>query len=197
VAAEADKINEIADRLLLYSAAHELEPVPTDLRALVETVLDAAAPRCRRLGVQLERRLEELPVTMADPQRLTVALTNVVDNALDAMEEGGRLGVSTHLVEAPVTVSAGDRFVMDFAGGGPTGAGPPAFVAVEISDTGCGIAPERLGKVFEPFRSDKVHGVGLGLAIVAKVIEEHGGRVEIASTPGRGTRVRLLVPTAC
>jgi signal transduction histidine kinase len=198
VAAEADKINEVADRLLLYSAAHQLEPVPTDLRALVETVLNDAAPRCRRLGVQVERDLEELPVTMADPQRLSVALTSLVDNALDAMEEGGRLGASTRLVEAPATVSTGERFVVDFSSNaGPTGGGPPAFAAIEISDTGCGIPRERLAKVVQPFRSDKVRGVGLGLAIVAKVIEEHHGRMEITSTPGRGTRVRLLLPTAC
>ncbi len=199
VDAEADRINEIADRLVLYSSAHELEPVPTDLRALVETALDACKPRIRASGIEVERDFEELPIVMTDPERLALALHDIIENALDAMTEGGRLTVGARQVEAPTAVSADDRCVLDFTEGatrGPVRGEPPLLVAIEIGDTGEGIPREQLSKVFQPFFSGRVRGVGLGLAIVARVVQEHRGRVEIMSTPGTGTRVRLLLPSA-
>jgi len=200
VDAEADKINEITDRLALYSAAHEMEPVPTDLGPLVERALDAFTAHLRASGVHVEQEFEDLPVISADPERLTLALHNVIENALDAMEEGGRLTVRTRLVEATALVGVNDRFVLDFTDDAARGVGrvqPEAYAAVEVSDSGSGIAHDRLKKVFLPFLSDKVRGVGLGLAIVARIMREHGGRVEVVSTPGSGTCVRLLLPAAC
>jgi signal transduction histidine kinase len=199
VDAEADKINEIADRLLLYSSANEIEPVPTDLRALVETVLDALAPRIEACGVVLERHLVTLPIVMGDPERLRLALSSAVENALEAMDKGGRLVVRTRLAEGPLPRPGDDRRVLDFteAVAGATGGPTDAFAAVEIGDTGGGIARERLRRVFQPFYSDSVRGIGLGLAIVAKVAQEHRGGVELESVPGTGTRIQLFVPAAC
>lgn len=200
VDAEADTIKAIADRLALYASVHELEPVPTDLCALIEKSLETHAARFRDRGIEVRRRLEELPIVVGDPDRLAVALDAVVENSLDAMEDGGRLVVETALVEAADVRRADEGFVLDFteAGAlGPASGEAAPFAAIEISDTGGGISRDILGKVFQPFFSKKIRGVGLGLAIVARVIRGHRGRVEIASTPGKGTRVRLLLPSAC
>ena len=193
VDAEADKINEIADRLLLYSEAHEVEPVPTDLSALVRTVLDTFVAPAEASGVRVERELDELPVVMADPGRLSLALHSVVENALEAMPGGGRLTVRARLVETPAVVASGDSRTLDFS----AGAAAPAFVCVEVADTGGGIGREDLDRVFQPFFSRSVRGIGLGLAIVARVVHEHRGRVEITTTPGRGTQMRILLPVQC
>ncbi len=193
VDAEADRINEVADRLVLYSSVHGSEPVPTDVRALIEAALDACRARLGEGGVRLERDLEEVPLVLADPEQLGLALRNIIENALDAMDEGGQLTVRTRLVGAPVAVSADDRLVLDFAGGERGG---PALVAVEIADTGRGIPRETLGKVVQPFFSETVRGLGLGLAIVARIVREHRGRMEVTSASGAGTQVRLLLPSA-
>jgi len=190
---EADKINEIADRLLLYSEAHGVEPVPTDLAALVRTVLDAFAAPAEASGVRIERELDELPVVMADPGRLSLALHSLVENALEAMPGGGRLTLRARLVKAPAVVATGDSRTLDFSAGDAA----PAFACVEVADTGGGIAREHLDRVFEPFYSQSVRGLGLGLAIVARVVQQHRGRVEITTTPGRGTQVRILLPAQC
>jgi signal transduction histidine kinase len=89
-------------------------------------------------------------------------------NALQAMPEGGRLQIST----GPVEEGA----------------------AVTISDTGGGISPENIDKVFEPYFTTKETGIGLGLALTRKILMEHGGNISIDSTPGRGTTVRIVIP---
>ena len=195
VDAEADKINEVADRLLLYSSEPAHEPVPTDAPALVEKVLQGCADRAEAAGVKVVCTHDKVPAVMAEPERLALALGNLVENALDAMEGGGRLGVRTWLVEAPVPSVAGAR-VLDFSTSTErrTMGGPPAFVAIEVTDTGGGMPADRVEKAFRPFYSETIRGIGLGLAIVAKVVREHNGRVELSSTPGRGTQVRLLLP---
>lgn len=104
-----------------------------------------------------------------DPERLRRAFHNVVDNARDAMPEGGVLRVAT-----------GER---------------DGLLRVEFADEGAGMAEEVRRRVGEPFfTSGKQRGTGLGMAMVKKIVGEHGGRVEIESAPGKGTTVRLLLP---
>ncbi|MBN1917176.1 MAG: GAF domain-containing protein [Verrucomicrobia bacterium] len=200
VDAEADKINEIADRLLLYSSAPAREPVPVDVPALVEKVLQGFAERAEAAGVKVVCGLDEVPAVVAGPERLTMALRSLIENALDAMEGGGRLGVRTRLVEAAALSTTTAARVLDFSTGtgrAAPGGAPGAFIAIEVSDTGRGMPPELVEKAFQPFHSDTIRGIGLGLAIVAKVVREHNGRIELTSTPGRGTDVRLLLPAGC
>jgi signal transduction histidine kinase len=102
------------------------------------------------------------------------ALLELVSNALDAMPKGGTLRLAAH------------------AGAG----GPPASeVLVEVSDTGGGIPEHVLPSVCEPFFTTREEGTGLGLAIAKRYVEQNGGRLEILSTPGTGTTVRVRLPT--
>src|SRR5205814_1161975 len=135
-----------------------------------------------RMTEQLRQRKVELalhaPATLpdiqVDPMRLEQALTELVSNALDAMPDGGRLEVATR------------------AESGSSGAG----VVVEVTDSGRGIAPEILPNLCEPFFTTRPEGTGLGLAIAKRYVEEAGGRLDIASTVGRGTTVRIWLPSA-
>jgi len=180
---QLDAIVEQVDRLDLR-IAHLLQfsrPAPfRPLREHVEVLVDGALAGFAELLHQ--RRIElavhaaaALPDIQVDPMRLEQALTELVSNALDAMPEGGRLDVATR------------------AEPGPGGAGG---VVVEVTDSGPGIAPEILPNLGEPFFTTRPEGTGLGLAIAKRYVEEAGGRLDITSTLGRGTTVRIWLPSA-
>lgn len=180
---QLDAIVEQVDRLDLR-IAHLLQfsrPAPFHpLRERVEALVDGALAGCAELVRQ--RRIElkvhapaVLPDVQVDPMRLEQALMELVSNALDAMPQGGRLEVTTR------------------AEAGPGGAGG---VAVEVTDSGPGIAPEILPNLCEPFFTTRPEGTGLGLAIAKRYVEEAGGRLDITSTVGRGTTVRIWLPIA-
>src|SRR5437016_5618876 len=180
---QLDAIVEQVDRLDLR-IAHLLQfsrPAPfRPLREHVEVLVDGALAGFAELLHQ--RRIElavhaaaALPDIQVDPMRLEQALTELVSNALDAMPEGGRLDVATR------------------AEPGPGGAGG---VVVEVTDSGPGIAPEILPNLCEPFFTTRPEGTGLGLAIAKRYVEEAGGRLDITSMPGRGTTVRIWLPSA-
>jgi two-component system NtrC family sensor kinase len=113
-----------------------------------------------------------LPQVRVDPMQMEQAILEIVSNALDAMPTGGRLRIGA--------------FVADGAG--------PGDVVVEVTDTGGGIPDDVLKSVCEPFFTTRQEGTGLGLAIAKRYVEQNGGRLEIASRPGEGTTVRLLLP---
>ena len=107
---------------------------------------------------------------LTDHGQLKQIILNIFLNSLEAMENGGELTVSTKL--------AGEKLTLF------------------VSDTGCGISPEHLKKVWDPFFTTKERGMGLGLAIVKGVIERHGGSIDISSRPGMGTSTTISLPLA-
>jgi signal transduction histidine kinase len=114
----------------------------------------------------------DLPEVLVDRAVMTRVLVNLVENALQAMPEGGRLEVSAHSV---------------------SGNGRPG-VRISVRDSGVGIPPDILSRIFEPYFSTKSGGTGLGLAIARRAVEEHGGLIDIQSRPGKGTLVTLFLP---
>jgi len=132
----------------------------------------------------------EPPVWLyADGIQLQQVIMNLALNARDAMPAGGRLEIRV----AELSGTAADA-----ARRGWKGAAPPAerFAELAVSDTGTGIPPETRERIFEPFFTTKARGqgTGLGLAIVHGIVQEHGGRIEVESTPGRGSTFRIILP---
>ena len=121
----------------------------------------------RDILVELELA-DDLPQCLVDQAQLQQAFYNLIKNALQAMRAGGILRIRTE-------------------------AGPD-HVAVSFMDTGHGIAPEHIGRVFEPYFTTKATGTGLGLMIVQRIVREHGGTLDVESDAGRGTTVRLKLP---
>ena len=120
---------------------------------------------------------ENLPKIYADPQELEQVLVNLYFNAIDAMPDGGALTVAAK--------TSLDRFRST------------AQVAISVSDTGFGISPEDLPKIFLPFfTAKKKHGLGLGLPICDRIIKNHGGRIKVESQPGQGTTFEIYLPVA-
>jgi signal transduction histidine kinase len=171
---EVDRLDRRISSLLSFSRPAPFHPTPERLDRLVEGLLPAFAEPLRENGVELQLALSrDLPRVLVDPMQLEQALVELVSNALDAMPKGGTLRLSAQASE---------------------GETPPAEVVVEVADSGGGIPEHVLPSVCEPFFTTREEGTGLGLAIAKRFVEQNGGRLEIRSTPGTGTTVRVHLP---
>jgi signal transduction histidine kinase len=169
---QGQRIAAMIRRLLDVSRPSEARLVPVNLEPLIRQTLEIVPGLRRRIDVRCDLDTETPPV-LADPKLLEHALMNLILNACQAMSEGGRLALITGRESA-----ADDR---------------NPFVAIAVTDTGCGIPADELPRIFEPFFSTKApgEGTGLGLAIVDRIVRQHGGSVEVTSNWGRGTVVLL------
>lgn len=175
---QIDRVSRTIRQLLDFSRVQ-----PAMVRGVVlgpllrgaQELLHGEAER-RRVAVEVEVP-EGLPPLSADPDQLQQVVLNLALNACDACEPGGRVRIEAH-VEAP---------------GEP---GAWSGVRLTVRDDGCGIPAEHLNRVFDPFYTTKKRGqgTGLGLTVVAQIVRNHGGRIELESEPGRGTCVTLWWP---
>jgi signal transduction histidine kinase len=179
VKGEVRRLNEMIEAFLRYGRPLKLTRQATDLRQVIEEVLAVAAQKADAEHVRIERDLPaSLPPIWVDVSHLKTCFLNLTLNAFQAMPGGGVLHVSAD-------VSNGAAPDPQFAQG---------WVEVRFQDTGIGIAPEDLSRVFEPYFTTKEVGIGLGLALTKQIIEEHGGQITISSTPGQGTQLGVRLP---
>jgi two-component system NtrC family sensor kinase len=171
---EVDRLEKILKDVLTFSrdARFHLERHP--LEEAVNEVVKVYEDICREQSIEVEVHVaENLPPILIDKDQVKQALTNLITNAMDVMQEGGTL-----------TVSEGREEVNDVT-----------YVFLKVSDTGPGIPEEKLPLIFEPFFSTKeIHGTGLGLSITRKIIEEHGGFIKAESVEGKGATISLYFP---
>jgi signal transduction histidine kinase len=169
---EVDRLDRRISHLLSFSRPAPYNPMPERVERLVEGLLPAFAEPLRERGVELRLELaRDLPDVRMDPMQMEQALLELVSNALDAMPRGGTLRLTAQARDAG-----------------------RAEVVVEVADTGAGIPEHVLPSVCEPFFTTRHEGTGLGLAIAKRFVEQNGGLLEIQSTPGAGTTVRVRLP---
>lgn len=174
---EVDRIDDILNELLQLTREGPFEPVALDPVEAVSQVLALVEAQAEEQGVILHRSLAtHTPRIEADPHQLRQLLLNLVLNALQAMPEGGELTFRV----APRNGHGGAE----------------EDVAIEISDTGPGIQPDVLEKIFDPFYTTKKEGTGLGLAISHRIVERHQGQLRVMSAPGAGTTFLILLPVS-
>jgi two-component system sporulation sensor kinase A len=178
IESQVQRMTEIIKHYLSRTrgAPHTYRPV--NLNELVLETLVQLEIRCQQRHVHVMTELSEsLPVLNADGTALQRVLINLLNNALDAMEAGGTITVTTGMTEPPES--------------------PRRGIVVKITDTGAGIPAELLPKVFNLFVTTKseARGTGLGLAISQEIIRAHGGSIDISSQVGEGTCVRIVLPT--
>ncbi len=177
----AERCAELTRGLLAFSRMLPANPRTCSVNAIVEET----ASLMRRMlpaGIVLLVDLDPAaPWVRADPGQIQQALFNLCTNARDAMGEFGTLRLSTRRARAGAAGAEDEE---------------EAAVEIEVSDTGTGIAPEILPRMFEPFFSTKPvgKGTGLGLAMVYGIVSQHGGRVDVESTPGRGSTFVVRLP---
>ena len=170
---EVDRLGRWLTSLLDSVRPFQLELGPVDLNSVLRDLLGVLQRRLAAARVTVDARLApDLPKLNADEVQLQQAFLGVLENAIEALPSGGPIHLTTELA---------------------SGGGPPA-VRITVSDTGEGIPSDRLPHVFEVLYTTKSRGTGLGLAITRKVVERHGGRVDIDSRPGEGTTVTIRLP---
>ena len=176
----------LTQRLLAFARPQPLDPRPIDVNALVQGMTDMLR-RTLGEGIAVGTLLAGgLWRVLADPNQLENALLNLTVNARDAMPEGGRLTVET----------ANLRLAREEAAQEAVPVQPGDYVSVAVTDTGAGMPPETVERAFEQFFTTKQtgQGSGLGLSQVYGFVRQSNGHVRIASKPGQGTTVRILLP---
>jgi two-component system sensor histidine kinase HydH len=168
IGSEADRMNGLVSRFLEFARPLELHAVAADLRATIEELLRTER-EAQNHGVELVLHMKEGPLIFEfDPDLLRIALSNLVHNAVQASAPGTR-----------VEIRAEDR---------------DTHVVLLVTDHGEGIQSQHLENIFNPFFTTKPQGVGLGLAIVSKIVDEHRGHIAVFSEPGTGTTFELTLP---
>jgi signal transduction histidine kinase len=166
---ETGRLRDILDDFLRYAGKIELDPKPVSLNRLCEELYDFFLPQAQfqRAQLRLKPAPEEI-IVPADERLLKQAVLNLMLNGLQAMPTGGELilQVSKDTTEA----------------------------RIEVIDTGSGISPENVSRIFDAYYSTKKSGTGLGLAMTRRIAEEHGGRVSVTSEPGKGSDFALHLP---
>ncbi len=170
--AEIKRLQTVVETVVRISRPAALNLAPVNLNDLLSHVVALVDHEARQRKVQIQTDLDPtLPPVPGDDTQLSQVFLNLLLNGLQAMPDGGVLIVST-----------GAR------------RDPPATVSVRVSDTGHGIAPGHLGRLFDPYFTTREGGTGLGLAIAYRIVRDHGGAIEVASTPGAGTTMTVRLP---
>ena len=169
---EIQRLDQVVGGFLKFARPDELKLQPVRLDSIISDVSTTVAPEAERLHVAVKTECpRELPEINADPAMLSQAILNLALNACQAMPNGGTLKLACR-------TSSRHR------------------VEIDVEDTGVGIPPEHLQKIFDLYFTTKEKGSGIGLSMVYRIVQLHDGEVEVQSTPGVGTRFRLIFPQA-
>ena len=175
VRVQAERATNIVNNLLNFSrTGSATEFAEIDMAQLLDETLQLPEPQLRRNQIEIVRSYDpDSPQVYGNSGKLQQVFTNLVLNARDSIPDGGRITISTR--------------------GHDDGS-----LAVEVSDTGIGIAPENVAKIYDPFYTTKGvgRGTGLGLAVSYGIVQEHAGHISVESIPGQGTTFRITLPTA-
>jgi len=172
ISKEIQRLDQVLNGFLRFARPDELKLQPTALANVISDVVTTLAPEVERMKVTVKQECPgDLPAINADPAMLRQALLNLALNGCQAMPEGGTLRIACR-------------------------AGARGLVEVDVADTGVGIPPENLGKIFDLYFTTRERGTGIGLSMVYRIVQLHDGEVEVQSTPGSGTRFRLSFPVA-
>ena len=175
VRTQAERASDIVNNLLNFSRTGSAEQfADVNVARVLDDTLQLLEPQLRRSQIEIVRSYDtDAPEVYGNAGKLQQVFTNLLLNARDAIPDGGRIKVSTSTAD-------------------------DGSVVAEISDTGIGIAPENVAKIYDPFYTTKGvgQGTGLGLAVTYGIVQEHAGRISVDSTPGHGTTFRITLPAA-
>ena len=164
-----DLSDEVVQGFLKFTRPQDLTLQPVRVATLVEEILPLVQPEAVSHGVKVDTHVSPELTVNGDDAMLRQALLNLAMNACQAMPAGGRLRIAA---------GHADR----------------GRIEVVFQDTGVGIPAEHLERIFDLYFTTKEHGSGIGLSMVYRIVQLHDGDIEVASTPGRGTTFRILLP---
>ena len=169
VTREVNRINRIVSGLLDYARPRKVELLKTNIPKLVDETLSSLNANFDEHHIIIKKNYNQISPIEIDAEQIRQVLLNLILNAVEAMPSGGTIEVTIQEIEREE-------------------------VEIKLSDTGCGISDEKLKEIFNPFFTTKEGGTGLGLSIVQRIINEHGGRIEVESKENRGTQFKLFLP---
>ncbi|HEV2662640.1 MAG TPA: ATP-binding protein [Ktedonobacteraceae bacterium] len=196
---EVERLDTIVRDLLLFARPRQLHRVRCKVTELSDRILHFLQPQCEQANVVIHRLYSEVPTVLIDMAQMEQVLLNLYMNAIQAMPDGGILTIACH--KTPGAQPAARNAV-------PTDDGAPDdvqherkdepahWLEISVSDTGGGIPPDQVERVFQPFFTTKAHGIGLGLAITRRLIEDHGGQIQVEGHYGYGATVTVRLPLA-
>jgi signal transduction histidine kinase len=169
MAEEVSQLEEMVAEMREFVRRPPAQKHPGQMSAVVDEALELFQDAFKEHNIQV-RRVEEtpLPAVNFDPKQIHRVLINLLKNALEAMDQGGEITITSRVRENKVEIS--------------------------LADTGQGLAPEVAANIFQPYFTTKAKGTGLGLAISQGIIQEHGGTILVDSTPGQGTTFTIQLP---
>jgi signal transduction histidine kinase len=171
---QVERSNQIITNLLDFARGRSAEPEECRVEDILQDAIRQAALPA---GVEVVNHIPgDLPRVMVDPRQMVQVFLNLLTNASQAMEASGRVTVEGRRQNEPPAAESGER------------------IAVSVSDTGPGISPEALARVFEPLFTTKTRGTGLGLAICKSFVERNGGNISAESEPGKGATFIVTLP---
>jgi len=187
ISTEVNRLNALVTRFLDFARPSRLDLKPVDVHQVVDRAIDIACHRYPDSHVTIERRFAaDVPSVLADEQMCEQVFANLILNAYEAMLPENNDGNSS-------LNSGADQQKIIASISRDSDNGVPG-VATEIQDTGSGVPDELREQIFNPFVTSKKSGVGLGLAIVAKIVDDHHGTIQLVSRPGEGARFRVFLP---
>ncbi len=211
---EVERLDTIVRDLLLFARPHQLRRVRCDIFEVCEHMLAVVQPQCAEANIEIHRIFDDLSAIWVDGGQIEQVLLNLLLNAIQAMSDGGILSVTCHCISA-------EQAIYDTAGSAcpptqrPSGGAHTAVSAyawlidrhaseqeyrveewleIVIQDTGVGITSDQLKHIFQPFYTTKAHGIGLGLAITRRLVEDHGGYLRIESQYSYGATIAVRLP---
>ncbi|MBP1712267.1 MAG: ammonium transporter [Deltaproteobacteria bacterium] len=177
IESEIERVNKIIRQFLDFARPRPPSLEPVDARNLIEETLALVGYEIESQGVQLEREDEsDLPPVAMDREQMKQVLLNLILNALQALPQGGKIRIQTSLQASG------------------KGGKENRAVEIRVQDTGEGIPAEIQSKIFEPFFSTKEEGIGLGLSVAQRIVDEHGGKIRVESAEGAGTLFSITLP---
>jgi signal transduction histidine kinase len=168
---EIRRLDQVVQGFLRFSRPEELQLAPVPVSALLQDIVDVVRPQAEQQGIVVELEAHHGVGIQVDRAMMRQALLNLALNAIDAMPSGGTLSLRARSIEEQQ-------------------------VQIDVVDSGVGIKPEHLGRIFDLYFTTREQGSGLGLSMVYRTVQLHDGTIEVESTPGRGTSFRLRLPRA-
>ena len=169
ILSETARLERLVQQVREFSEVQSATLIPDSIPSVIETAIKTFSPLADTLNVNILTSIEDqLPQINIDSSQLVIALSNLIENALESMHEGGKISIEVKQIDNNLLIS--------------------------LKDTGSGIDPQELDSVYDPFFTSKTSGAGLGLTMVHQIINNHNGEIKINSQPSAGTIVEIRLP---
>jgi len=187
ILSDVDRINDIVSNLNAFSRRIKRDKTPLDLEDIVSTVMRSLSTQFSSKGVDVRLELpDDLPTVLASSEEMDEVFSHLLINSLHAMPDGGEIVVTMRTISA--RDSGGSMPYKDES--------PRQYIEVSVADNGSGISKDDIDRIFIPFFTTKADwkGTGLGLSVVHRIVNDHGGSIDVESEVGKGTTITFRLP---